>query len=118
MTDPYWVVKPPAMCEHEWEPVSMVFETQLLDGDGRVVVRQPDLHEGRVYLVCRACASHTYMTTSFVGYRLSGSQDANPQYVSDKDGRPVENPQYVADGYHRPGYHAGPDHDDNEGGKI
>lgn len=65
----------PASCGHEWQPVSMVFETQLLDERGRVQVRQPDLEAGRVYLVCLRCAQHTYMQTNAVGYRLEGSTD-------------------------------------------
>lgn len=63
----------PKDCAHEWQPVSMVFETQLLDDRGRVQVRQPDLGAGRVYLVCLLCAQHTYLETNEVGYRLSGS---------------------------------------------
>jgi len=52
----------------------MVFETQLLDQDGRVCIRQPDVERGRVYIVCLRCASHTYMSTKF-RYRLYGSED-------------------------------------------
>lgn len=65
----------PRNCLHEWQPVSMVFESQLLDDDGRVIIRQPDLDKGRVYLVCLRCAQHTYMETSWVGYRMEGSPD-------------------------------------------
>lgn len=65
----------PRKCRHAWKPAGMVFETQLLDGDGRVIIRQPDLDTGRVYLVCLLCASHTYMSTSWTGYRLYGSED-------------------------------------------
>lgn len=54
--------------EHSWQPVSFRFETQLLDDSGRVQIRQPDLHEGRVYLVCMDCHSHTYIQTTWVGY--------------------------------------------------
>lgn len=56
--------------EHQWQPLSFVFETQLLDGSGRVVVRQPDLEKGRVYAVCMPCRSHTYVETAWVGYYL------------------------------------------------
>lgn len=66
----------PRKCPHEWESVSMVFETQILDGDGRVRIRQPDLDEGRVYFICRLCACHTYMTTQWIGWRMYGSEDA------------------------------------------
>lgn len=69
-------INDPAECEHKWEAVSMVFETQLLDPQGRVAIRQPDPKTGRVYLVCLACASHTYMSTSWIRYRLHGSEDA------------------------------------------
>lgn len=64
-----------AACDHNWQPVSMVFETQWLDDEGRVLVRQPDTERGRVYLVCLLCASHTYMSTAWVQYRLYGSED-------------------------------------------
>jgi hypothetical protein len=73
----------PKGCEHEWHPVSMRFETQLLDERGRVQIRQPDTEAGRVYLVCLRCSQHTYMETNWVGYRLNGVTDRgfdfNPQ---------------------------------------
>lgn len=68
----------PKDCEHEWNPLSFVFETQLLDDVGRVRVRQPDIKKGRVFLVCVKCASHTYMQTEWVGFRLEGSLDREP----------------------------------------
>ena len=68
-------LKNPQDCPHDWQPVSMVFETQLLDGEGRVRVRQPDMGAGRVYLVCLGCAQHTYMETSWANFRLEGSPD-------------------------------------------
>lgn len=55
----------------------MAMETQLLDERGRVRVRQPDLDRGKVYYICRRCASHTYMTTQWVGWRMYGSEDAD-----------------------------------------
>jgi len=58
--------------EHNWQPVSFVFETQLLDSEGRVRVRQPDLKEGRVYVVCMACRTYTYVVTEWAGYYLGG----------------------------------------------
>lgn len=88
------VILAPSDCSHDWQPVSMVFESQLLDGDGRVLIRQPDIDEGRVFLVCLQCASHTYVSTSWVGFRLYGSEDANPRYVADASGNPVENPSH------------------------
>ena len=70
-------LKKPRKCDHDWQIAGMVFETQLLDEHGRVRVRQPDIDEGRVYLVCLRCASHTYQATEWVGYRLHGSDDRN-----------------------------------------
>jgi NMD protein affecting ribosome stability and mRNA decay len=58
--------------EHNWIPVSFRFETQLLDGYGRVSIRQPDLKQGRVYVVCMACRTHTYVDTEWAGYYLGG----------------------------------------------
>lgn len=69
----------PKDCDHHWEPISMVFETQLLDSHGGVIVRQPDISVGKTYFICRRCATHTYMTTQWVGYRLYGSEDAIPE---------------------------------------
>lgn len=56
--------------EHQWQPLSFVFETQLLDGLGRVEIRQPDIDKARVYAVCMPCRSHTYVETAWVGYYL------------------------------------------------
>lgn len=58
--------------KHRWQPVSFRFETQLLDGHGRVRIRQPDLKEGRVYVVCMECRTHTYVVTEWAGYFLGG----------------------------------------------
>lgn len=58
--------------EHHWQSVSFVFETQLLDAEGRVRIRQPDVEEGRVYCVCMECHSHTYIVTEWAGYHLGG----------------------------------------------
>ena len=60
---------------HRWQPLSFVFETQLLDGSGRVVIRQPDTEKARVYAVCMECRSHTYVETEWVGYYLGGPGD-------------------------------------------
>jgi hypothetical protein len=62
-------------CDHEWQPVSMVFETQLLDDRGRVQVRQPAINNGRCYLVCLKCMGHTYVETGWVGYYLGSPDD-------------------------------------------
>ena len=59
--------KRPKKHRHKWQPVSFVFETQLLDGGGRVYIRQPDLERGRVYCVCLGCFSHTYIETKWLG---------------------------------------------------
>jgi hypothetical protein len=66
-------------CHHEWQTVSMRFEAQILGPEGQVRIRQPDTKEGRVYLVCLLCASHTYMSTRWVGFRLIGSEDQDEQ---------------------------------------
>lgn len=58
--------------EHQWQPVSFRFETQLLDPYGRVEIRQPNTDHGRVYMVCAPCRHHTYMETAWVGYQLGG----------------------------------------------
>ena len=68
---------------HRWQPVSFRFETQLLDKDGRVQIRQPDLREGRVYVVCMECFTHTYVetdgqATTSAGRRVSPSQSLPP----------------------------------------
>ncbi len=51
-------------------PLSFVFETQLLDHQGRVLVRQPDTEEARIYCVCMRCHSHTYIVTRWAGFFL------------------------------------------------
>jgi len=58
-------------CKHKWQPISFVFEGQLLDKDGRVLIRQPDLANGRVYCVCMKCCSHTYIETGWIGYYIN-----------------------------------------------
>src|SRR5690606_32156515 len=68
----------PRECDHNWEVVSMVFETQFLGPNGSVNVRQPDIDRGRTYFICRGCASHTYMTTQWIGCRMYGSEDMIP----------------------------------------
>lgn len=99
-------INPPASCEHDWKPISFVYETQLLDSQGRVLIRQPDLDEARVYLVCLECASHTYLTTSWVGFRLYGSEDANPRYISPEgEVHHIPNPDFRS-GYNRAGFNA------------
>ncbi len=53
---------------HEWQPLSFVFESQLLDNDGRVLIRQPAIDNGRVYCVCMKCHQHTYLVTQWAGF--------------------------------------------------
>ena len=69
-----WSEEIAGKCEHEWQPVSFVFETQLLDQHGRVQIKAPDITSGRVFCVCMKCCSHTYLETGWVGYYI-GSPD-------------------------------------------
>ncbi len=57
-------------CDHKWKPLSFVFETR---GE-RPFAWQPDVEAGRVYCVCMKCASHTYVTTQWVGFYLGGDR--------------------------------------------
>ncbi|WP_373202654.1 helix-turn-helix transcriptional regulator [Mycobacterium marinum] len=69
----------PRDCEHHWEPVSLTFDTELYEIDGRYIrvrIRQPDIDEARCYFICRRCACYTFMTTQFIGFRMYGSEDA------------------------------------------
>jgi hypothetical protein len=59
---------------HDWAPLSFVFETQLLDEEGRVRVRQPALDDARVYCVCMKCRGYTYVVTEWVGFFLGGPE--------------------------------------------
>lgn len=64
-------------CKHKWQPLSFVFETEVLlsnAGGIRPMVRQPATEGGRVYCVCMKCASHTYIATQWIGYYLGGDQ--------------------------------------------
>lgn len=72
-------------CEHAWQPVSFVFETELLTIsaplgvlEARPIARQPDLVGGRVYCVCMKCASHTYIVTQWINYYLGGDRPVRP----------------------------------------
>lgn len=76
----------PKDCPHEWEPAGMAFETDLLEVDGRYIrtnIRQPAIDEAKCYFICRNCASYTYMTTQWIGYRMYGSEDAAVQWIGD-----------------------------------
>ncbi len=73
------MVKPPPChnLDHSWQPLSFVFETQLLDGSGRVQIRQPNIDAGRVYCVCMKCHHHTYIETKWVGYFVSTPEEGD-----------------------------------------
>lgn len=60
---------------HEWQPVSFRFETQLLDDEGRVQVRQPDIEKAHVYFICMKCRGWTYGVFDWVGYYLGDPAD-------------------------------------------
>lgn len=62
-------------CKHNWQPISFVFESQLLGNEGRVLVKQPNCTAGKVYCVCMKCHSHSYVETVYVGYRLNSPPD-------------------------------------------
>lgn len=71
--DPSWLHSPTACDDggdHQWQPLSFVFEGQLLDREGRVLIRQPDTEEGRVYCVCMRCHTHTYIVTEWAGFYI------------------------------------------------
>ena len=76
-------------CEHEWQPVSFVFETQMLDNKGRVEIRQPGITHGRVYCVCMKCRSHTYIETGWAGFFIN-SPDLLEQYHDEDKGNDNE----------------------------
>ena len=66
-------------CVHEWQPVTLALNVQMLDEQGRYVLGPIPKPDGaRVYLVCLLCASHTYMETAF-RYRLHGVDDLDEQ---------------------------------------
>lgn len=71
--------------EHDWQPVSFRFETQLLDQLGRVKIRQPDLEAGRVYVVCMTCSSHSYVETKWIGFRLSSAWESDDEELNAED---------------------------------
>ena len=66
-----WADEIAAKCKHKWQPVSFRFEAQMLDKDGRVIIRMPDLANGRVFCVCMKCCGHTWIETGYVGYYLN-----------------------------------------------
>lgn len=63
---------------HVWEPCSFRFETQLLDPEGRVQIRQPDIEEARVYFICMKCRGWTYGVFNWVGYYLGDPDSVLP----------------------------------------
>lgn len=72
-------------CAHEWQPVSMVFETQLLDDEGRVKIRQPALRDARCYVVCMKCLAHTYVQTHWPGYFIASPDVLLSEMEGDAD---------------------------------
>ena len=72
--------------EHEWQPVSMVFESQLLDACGRVQIRQSDLMNGRCYLVCLKCCAHTYIETGWTNFYLNSPDLLEDKLANELDG--------------------------------
>ena len=76
----------PHECKHNWQPLSFVFETQPLDSEGRVNIRQPGIDHGRVYLVCLRCCLHTYMVTQWAGFQLEGSDHRARRYHPSSSG--------------------------------
>lgn len=88
----------PSDCEHHWEPVSLAFETELYEVDGRYIrssIRQPDMDEARCYFICRRCACYTYMTAQWIGFRMYGSEDAAVRWEGD-DPIPANNKKITA----------------------
>lgn len=51
----------------------------MLDAGGRVIIRQPDTCEGRVYCVCMKCHHHTYIVTKWVGHYLVNEEDMDEE---------------------------------------
>ena len=105
----------PRDCDHIWEPVSLSFETELYEVDGRYIrnhIRQPDLDEGRCWFICRRCACHTYMTTQYVGFRMYGSEDAAVTWEGD-DPIPANNKR-ITSAMQRESWTLSPDEDDEE----
>ena len=70
-----WKAQVSDVCKHNWIPLSFVFESQILDPDGRIVIKQPALDNARVYCVCMKCRGHTYIETHWVEYFLGSPDD-------------------------------------------
>lgn len=68
---------------HDWQPLSFVFESQLLDSEGRVLIRQPDIDEARVYCVCMKCRGWSYAVVDFVGFFLGNPDDIRAAHRPD-----------------------------------
>lgn len=64
--------------EHVWEPLSFRFEAQLLDDDGRVLIRQPAIDDAHVYFICMKCRGWTYGVFEWVGFFLGNPPDFYP----------------------------------------
>lgn len=92
---------------HVWQPLSFVFETQLLDNMGRYIIRrQPDIDEGRVYCVCMRCHKHTYIVTKWVGFYLTSPldqpSDEEPDPIDERDPECVQRWPECASGEYNP----------------
>jgi hypothetical protein len=72
-------------CIHEWKPLSFVFETQLLDKDGRVLVRQPESNNAKVYCVCMKCCGYTFIETAWVGYYIDSPDLLEEELIEELD---------------------------------
>ena len=85
----------PETCDHEWESVSLQLDTktQKTPSNTRGPART-NLKKARVWLACLKCASHTYMSTSFVNFRMYGAEDRDPVKRQEHHmaRKPVENP--------------------------
>lgn len=79
-----WMKEIAHKCKHKWEPISFTFETQLLDKDGRVLIRQPDLTSAKVFCVCMKCLSHSYIETGWIGYYLNSPDELEANYIKHK----------------------------------
>ena len=69
MNDPNWSYSPTA-CEggadHCWQPVQMTLETSP--------GWQPDIIEGKVFVVCVVCHSWSYILTEWAGFYVSSPE--------------------------------------------
>ena len=62
-------------CEHEWQPVSFLFENEAHDPSGRLANRSPDMTDARVYCICMKCLGYTDVNAGWVGSYLGGPDE-------------------------------------------